>query len=965
MFKKAKLILFFIALTGSLSAQNGLIRGTVYDGETGETMPFTSVAITGTTLGTATDLDGQFTLSVPPGIYSLEVSFIAYAPSVITDIKVEPGETVVFDEITLQVGSLNLSEVTVTAEAAKRTEAALLNVKKKSANLIDGVSAAKFKQTGDSDAAASMKRVPGVSVEGGKYVFVRGLGDRYTKTLLNGLDVPGLDPDRNTIQMDIFPTSIIENIIVNKTFVADLPADFTGGVIDINLKEFPESRSSSFGASIGYNPNFHFQSDYLTYEGGSLDWIGFDDGTREIPATENIPQFAEAVGNPNGQKGTRYQEILQSFNPVMGTIEQMSFMNFGFDYDYGNQTQKEDYTLGYTFAFSYSNETEYYKDVIYGRYGLDADPSVTEMDVRENQTGRFGINNIFLSGLAGIALKTKTSKYSLKVLHLQNGESKAGIFNYFNSDQGAIFEGIQHNLEYSQRSLTHVFMSGKHHQNDSPWTIEWKAGPTFSSMDDPDVRFTRYEIRNDNFVIGTEAGFPQRIWRDLQEINVSSNLDLSRKYQALGSTSKLKFGARYTFKNRDYNIRSFNLNIRDLTLTGDPDELFEDQNLWPNAGINSGTTFDAVFLPVNPNEFNSKVSHGGIYVSTEVQASARLKAIIGLRGELYQQFYTGQNQLGTIVLNNDEVLNDVNLFPTVNLVYGINENQNLRFSYSSTIARPSLKELSYAEIFDPLTSRTFIGGLFKDEDPGGDNGAGITYWDGNLISTTIQNLDVRYEIFQEGGSTISVGAFYKYFKNPIEIVQFVTQAAAFQPRNVGDATLIGGEFELRQNLAIINAQLRDWEFSANVTYTQSRIELSATEYESRVNNARQGQEIDRYRPMAGQAPLIINTGFAYIQKKEGIPTGFQAGIYYNVQSSTLQFVGIVDRPDIYTVPFHSLNINSAYAFGKENQYRVKFKVTNLLNDRRESVFQSFQAQDQFFTSLAPGTTFSLGFSVKL
>ena len=168
--------------------------------------------------------------------------------------------------------------------------------------MIDGISSAAFRKTGDSDAASAMKRVPGVSLAGGKYIYVRGLGDRYNKTVLNGLDIPGLDQDRNTLQMDIFPTNVIENMIVHKSFNGDLPADFTGGLIDIELKSFPDKRVRQVSLQGGYNTNYHFRSDYLSYEGGKLDFLGMDDGTREIPATSNIPLFGEVIGNPTGVK---------------------------------------------------------------------------------------------------------------------------------------------------------------------------------------------------------------------------------------------------------------------------------------------------------------------------------------------------------------------------------------------------------------------------------------------------------------------------------------------------------------------------------------------------------------------------------------------------------------------------------------------------------------------------------------
>lgn len=958
---KSYLLMLSLMLSAAGFAQNGFIQGTLYE-DNGETVPFSQVTVVETEKLLQTDLDGVFQVELPAGTYTLEFYSFGFEKKRITGIEVIAGETNLLGDVVLQQESNVIGAVTVTASADRETEQAILLQRRNATNVMDGISAARFRKVGDSDAAASMKRVVGVSVEGGKYVYVRGLGDRYTKTLLNGLDVPGLDPDRNTIQMDIFPTGIIENIIVNKTFEASLPADFTGGIVDINLKDFPEERQQTISASVGYNPNFHFNGDYLTYEGGNTDFLGFDDGTRAIPAEDNIPQFAQAVGNPNGETGQRYQDILRSFNPTMSTYQTSSLMDFSLGYSIGDMTRHDGYSQGYTFAISYKNSTEYYDEAIYGRYGLNADPSVFEMETREFQTGSFGTNNVLVSILGGYAYKTGTSKYSIKAIHLQNGESKAGIFEYYNSDQGAIFEGIQHNLEYSQRSLSNLLISGKHSYPESNWDVEWKVSPTYSILYDPDVRFTRYEIRNNDFIIGTEAGLPQRIWRNLGELNLSERVDLTKKYTAFDSDAKLQFGLSNTFKNRNYNIRSFNLNVRGgIPLTGNPDELFYEENLWPNPGTGSGTTYDAVFLPTNPNDYNAKVFNTGAYVSTNLELGVRLKGTVGVRVEHFLQLYTGQNQLGTIIYNNEEVLNNINVFPSLSLVYAADEKTNLRFSYSTTVARPSLKEISFAEIFDPLTGRTFVGGLFRDEDVN----SNTVFWDGNLQSSIIQNLDFRYELYNAPGSSVSFGVFYKYFQNPIEIVQFVTLANSFQPRNVGDANLFGGEFEIRQNLSFLSEDLKSFSFNGNITYTSSRIQLSPTEYESRVNNAREGQEIDRYRPMAGQAPLVINAGFSYTGTPQTSSAGWEVGLFYNVQSSTLQYVGIVDRPDIYTVPFHSLNLNMTKTFGEDDRQKIGFKVDNILNDDRQSVFRSFNAQDQFFTSLAPGIQFSVSYSYKL
>lgn len=958
---KLVLLLYFILIFSRLYAQNSYIRGAVFDAASGEYLPGVTVLVPGTTNGTITDLDGQFSLAISPGVYELNFSFISYETLKINDINVGEGEVVQLGDLSLKEASIELSEITVMAEAVRNTENALLTLKQKSVSVIDGISSTNFRKIGDSDAAASMKRVTGVSVEGGKYVYVRGLGDRYTKTIMNGLDVPGLDPDRNTLQMDIFPTSLIDNIIVHKSFSAELPADFTGGVINITTKDFPEEKTSSLSFGFGYNPSIHFNNKFLTYKGGATDFLGFDDGTRKIPATSDIPFFSQVVGNPDGEKGLRYREILEAFNPTLSAHEQQSLLDFELGYHIGNQASFGQKSVGYNFSLSYKNNYEYFKDAEFARYGLSGDPDVTEMEVREFQSGSIGVNTVLLSALAGLSVKTSVSKYSIDLLHLQNGESRAGIFDYRNADQGAVFYGFQHNLDYSQRSLSNLIIRGKHSFSNKDWDLNWKISPTFSRIYDPDIRFTRYEDRDGVYSIGTEVGFPERIWRDLSEINLSGAAHAAKTFSFAGRKSKFRFGAAYTFKERDFEIRNFALNIRNVPLSGDPDELFYTENLWPlNGNQSSGTTYEAPFIPTNPNKFNSSISNVAGYASVEMEPANKLKTILGLRLESYKQKYTGQDQLGFNVLENDVVLDQLGFFPSVNIIYSVSEKQNFRFSFSKTIARPSFKELSYAEIYDPVSGRTFIGGLFRDAN----DLAGIEYWDGDLVSTDIYNYDLRWELFGLNGQMFSISGFYKKFINPIEMVQFATQTGSFQPRNVGDGEVIGAETELRLNGETLFQELDKLRFLLNFTLTGSSIELSPTELKSRQENARTGQEIDNYRSMAGQAPYIINTGIAYEGGDEGTLKGLEAGLYYNVQGSTLLYVGIADRPDIYTKPFHSLNFNSNKSLGKQKKINVGFKVENILNSSKESIFESYNAKDQYFERLSAGMTFKVRFIYK-
>ncbi|SDC72597.1 TonB-dependent receptor [Algoriphagus faecimaris] len=948
------LLLITQLMAGFSFAQKGTLRGTIFEESTGEPLFGVSVLVKELGIGAVTDFDGKFEIQADPGTYTLQISYISYSTVELTAVEINSDKVTVLNDILMAEEASELETVTIAAAAIRTTENALMSVKRNAPNLMDGISASTFRQIGDGDAAGAVKRVTGVSIEGGKYVYVRGLGDRYTKTVLNGVDVPGLDPDRNTIQMDIFPTNVIDNIIVSKSFSAELPADFTGGVVDIETKDFPEERSMKLGVSGGFNPSMHFNSNYLTYEGGKNDWLGFDDGTRALPTggRTDIPSYGDVVGNPNSPTGLEYQSILGSFNKTLAGYRANSLMDLGLSFSLGDQLAREKVTWGYNFALTYKNETEFYQDAEFNLYAKPREASQRELEPLERQSGDYGVNNVMLGGMAGIAMKTNASKFRLTYLHLQNGESKAGEFDFVNTNLGANFEAKQYNIEYSERSLQSILLGGSHFLNGNSWEINWKVAPTLSTMNDPDIRFTRFRLPNNT--ISTEVGLPTRIWRELEEVNLVSKVDLTKRITAFQSEGKIRFGGNYVTKNRDFTIQTFQFATGNADLSnGDPNAILNPENLF-SADNRNGVRYNPDFIPINPNEYQSNITNAAGYVSAELTPIAGLKAIAGLRVEKYTQFYTGTNQGATIVFDNEKVLDDLDFFPSLNLVFGLKENQNLRFSASRTIARPSFKELSYAEILDPITGRTFIGGLFPETTNGGTE----VLWDGNLTATRINNFDLRWESFQQRAQMFSVSAFYKSFDKPIEIVQFLSDPGSFQPRNVGRGTVMGIEVELRKALTFLSPSLENFMWNTNVTVTESQIKMSESEFRSRSLTAREGETVSDTRDMAGQAPYIINTGLSY----NNFINGFEAGVFYNVQGPTLNFVGFGNRTDTYTVPFHSLNLNINKSFGADERIQANLGVENLLNDKREVVFSSYEAQDQIFTRLAPGTRIKFGFS---
>src|SRR6056300_1961838 len=389
--------------------QYGII-GTVIDGDFNEPLPFANILVLETGEGVTSDFDGKYTFELHAGTYSVQFSFVGYETKIITEIEVTNDEYTIID-VVINSAAQGLEEVVVTVEAKRNTEASVLEIQKKSASLIDGISAQAFKKIGASDMASAVKSVPGVSVQGGKYVYVRGLGDRYSKSILNGIDIPGLDPDRNTIQMDSFPANMLSNVLVIKSARADLPADFTGGVIDIITKDFPAKQEFSISASMSFNPDMHFNDNYLSYEGGQTDFLGFDDGTRKDKIFNTFLGNAyDPRLNATTSGLTAINHISNQFNPQMAPNNDTSGMNYNFGVSYGNQFNFDNgHSFGFLGSLSFRKEQTVFENTQDNIYNFS--PNRTELNFEENrlQTGTIGGENIIASGLFGMTYKTNAS----------------------------------------------------------------------------------------------------------------------------------------------------------------------------------------------------------------------------------------------------------------------------------------------------------------------------------------------------------------------------------------------------------------------------------------------------------------------------------------------------------------------------------------------------------------------------
>lgn len=952
-------VALLIILGLSAIAQKAIIRGQITEKANGATIPFANIYNKdNTSQGTTSDLDGNYTLKLPAGTYTIIYSSAGLAQQE-KEMTLVAGETYL-ESIQMSESNDILGEVKVVAEKKTATTMAAFDREKmKSTNMVDGTSSEQMKKTGDGDAGEVIKRVTGVSVVGGKYVYVRGLGDRYTKTILNSMEIPGLDPDRNTIQMDIFPTNLIDNITVYKTFSPDLPGDYTGGLVNIQTKDFPSSKTLSFSAGYGYNTVTTFNPNFILYPKGSMDFIGFDDGGRKMPVSV-YQEFPDPVENE-----PELTQLTKKFGTQMAVAPSTAMMNQSYSFGIGNQLNHEEKDLdyGYNLYLNYKNNYNFYENAKYNAYRKDPDSTVLDFFPDRKSSGQMGQQNVIWSALLGQSIKiNKKHKISLNLFHTQNGQSQAANLNELNFETNPAILTKQ-SLQYTQRSVSNLNLSGKHTLKKNKWTANWAIAPSYSTISDPDIRSTVLESEEDTQNPGeyiyslnqSVGGEIRRIFRDLQEVNLNSKFDFEYTFKKKDSLeSKIKFGMSETYKSRSFDVYDFVFNVEGITsVPNDPNWFFQEENIWTTE-TDEGTYADGERELAN--SFDASQMILGAYVMNELPVSEKFKAVYGLRAEKVVNKYSGQNNTGSVTFNDSIVLDEFNLLPAVNLVYALKdslfETMNLRASYSQTLARPSFREKSIAQIYDPIQGRRYNGNI-------------------DLLQTTIHNADFRWEYFYGRTEVLSVSAFYKKFINPIEIVSFEVAPNEVKPTNAGEAEVYGIELEARKRIGWTEKDFVKLFVGANFTYVQSRIDMNKvfidkgattqTEKEVRQANAREGEVISDYRPMFGQSPYLVNAFVSFSQDSLGI----DANLSYNVQGKRLAVIGIGAIPDVYEQPFHSLNFKISKKFGKDMQWKGSLTATNILNNAQRRFYEGFGAEPQIYDYLLQGRTISASISYTL
>lgn len=941
-----------------ISAETGSISGNVLDVEYGGTVSRARVTIVELAESLKVNMEGKFLLdSIPEGEYTVLVTAEYYKAARVTGVKVSEGEITHLDVPMYNDTSdtIQLAEFVVKAEVLNDSDLGLLNIRKNSASVSDSIGAEAFGRLGLGDAADALTKVTGVSITDGKYMVVRGLSDRYNNTTMNGASVPSSDPDKRAVQLDQFPTGIIESITTVKTFTPDLSGSFTAGNVDIKTKSVPDRSFVTLKVGFEYNDNSTFK-DILSAESSGDDWLGKDDGSRAIPAAgldrDDVP------GNPLGLDDAEKQalsDLTSSFNDEFSPGYDEAPLGHSASVSFGNRFLLGDSPDGPTIGVigSISNKTsfEYYQDGESNRYeyGSGLTNQLSLREERGEETNDWG--TIF-----NIAFKPNTAhEIGLNTSYNQSGTSEAVYREGFNLDtvgDGAVFRG--RNIHYTERTLGVNQLYGKHMFEGLNYSrFEWSYAKGKSVQDEPDYRLF-YDIAN--LKSGTEINpdgtyniedldgtydydsgtmpAPRRYWRRLDEDNEDIKFDFILPIAS--GTGTVKFGYQTIETNRAFVERSFSYNERsrelpvDYVYSGNPNDFLDSAYLALNE--EGDVQRYVVDEPGNVPEYYGDQTIEAFYAMADITVSDDLRVIFGARNESTDILVQSFDADGDLKGDDGDISAD-NWMPSVNATYTIGQRSNIRLAASNTIARPNFRELSPFGSFQNIGGETFVGNP-------------------DLSISEIDNFDIRYEFFPNGGELFAVSLFQKNINNAIELVR---DGPELTYQNVEQAEVLGLEMEARKTFALDKENMVQLSVGGNFSYIESEVQRADAEYQAKLFG---DPDASRTRELQGQASEIGNIDVSY----ENFNLGSTLTLAYNYTGERLYAIEPGTGPDVYEAPSNQLD----FIFSQQisNRMKLKFSLKNLLNENDEK-FLPDGGTESIYSRYDKGISASLSFTYDL
>lgn len=1011
--KSTFIICFILQLNAFVFGQNANISGKIIDKQTGEEIIGAVVKIEGTNTATTTDLSGNYSLKVPVGNHTITCNFISYRKIVVNNVAVKAGENITLD-FTLESDNVEIKEIVIEAVQQRNTDASLISIQKKSFAVQDGISAQQMARTGSSNAAESMKQMTGANVEDGKFMVMRGLGDRYSIAQLNGLPIPSNDPYRNSSSLDLIPSSFVDNIVTTKTFTPDQPGNFAGGNLNISTKSFPEKAYVTINISQSFNTLSSLNSDFLTYKGGSTDWRGVDDDTRKVPdlvLNDSVRNMLNSSLYLSARKKSEdYEAQRQLFNnsakafsnnfiaeQTGNSANENTFgyqikQVFGLNNSYNKTPLNNNYSvaagkrfvignseIGMTVGANYQRNFTHYND---GEINTLINTNAQKLFAYQALKETKSVDNPQLGGLANLAVKI-AKKQTIGVTGIYSNDAEKVARQQTGSFMGQLSDSrAQFNtnvLEFTQRELKTIVVNGNHSfKLLNGLDIDWSASNTNTRQYEPDLRYFAYTSVKDTadsvgangdlvryldtayYMNNAEFAFPYHFYRDLKDKQQQAKIDFTLNVNK-SQSFKIKWGGYYSTSKRNFEEYRFQMN--NSGIQSSQKLLLDSYNGDLNAFLDSDN-FGITDTMRNSQGAITRYATGWHYIN---QVNNR-------------NFYTGQQDIAAAY-----AMTVFSPFKNLKVITGARvETTNMNVASRDTnaifysINGDSIIDPGKLNLLDILPSINTVYAVTEKSNirlaysqtiarPNMRELAPFEQFDtkngfynvGNpgLKRTLINNYDIRYELYTRPGEIIAVSAYYKTFQDPI--------IRAFNPKatipelsyvNVDKAEVLGAEFEFRKSLDFISPFLHDFYFNTNLTLIKSRVDVLAKEIENS-KNVDSTYNIES-RPFQGQAPYIVNAILTYANTK----IGHESSLSFNVSGPKLYSISLFATPDVYEAPVPFLNFKTTQNIGK--YWQISFTMRNLLNAKVTKT-QVYKGQTYFAESYQIGRTFGLGISFKI
>lgn len=901
---KKILFITFLALSQFVIAQDkGTLKGLLTDKETNnEPLPFANVQIKGTSIGTTTDFDGNYILNVEEGNHIVVFSFLGYK-SIEKSFSIKAGQTVTLNQIMSAEEGVSLDAVVVKASASKESVSALIMESKKAVSIKTTIGAKELATKGVSDAAGAVTKTAGVS-KGSKNVIVRGLGDRYNSTTMNGLPLPSEDPEYKNISLGFFDTSVIKNIGVNKVFTADINGDVGGANIDIVSKEVVKRREAGLGVSLGANTQT-VSKEFLTIDGTNRF------GTQRLNHTvTDLDTYSFA----------------NSFKPQSQNFQLDNSFSFkyGRKYDVG-----EDNTLSFFFVGSYDAKYNYLEGNIKQN---TTDGSVEPFKDQDFSKYDFNVSQLLMGNV-----KFKTEDYSIAYNHLFIHNNKQSIGDYFGKDNPE----DDGDLEFQRRQQTnnnelYVNQILGNYKFSERLELEAKGSLNFIRGNEPDRRTNKYLLRDGFYNPQTSsAGENERFYSKLQENDYAAKGKLSYKLKEdEDDKSVIDFGADYRYTERLFAATIFNhgFSQRIPISIDNPDAVFNQNSIDNNLFIME-TGRGRNIRVFDPFTYRGKRLISGVFTNLVYEFNENFIVSGGLKFERNHQRVTYDTNIASSAIDGSSEIDRSYVLPSINIKYNFNENSIFRIAASQTYTFPQFKETAPFKYQDVNFSSQGNPDLEPSEN---------------------YNFDTKYEYYFSSSELVSLTGFYKYIQNPIARSEIPSGGNTLTYLNVGDdASILGFELEARKNVLRSDDEAEN-EYSLNAGLNAS-ILFSKVNLDS--NSIAQFQQASSQ--LEGATPFLMNADVTFKKKYE--ENELTTSLVFNYFSDRVYSIGTRGFENIIEKGIPTLDLVSSLKIGEK--YSLKLKATNLMNpDFQLSRDSSTSGNNVVLSDYKKGVNLSLGLS---